>query len=109
MNMQNVIWGLEELSDRDYQERVWLGNSPGEMSTFEEAVCQTFNDSGFGAVLDSERKRAELSPVLRELGMKLRRLLKKVPYDLSPLEEINHPAMKDVRETAKEMLVVLKA
>ncbi len=109
MNTERVIWGLEELSDRDFQERVWLGNSPGEMSTFEESICRTFDDTGFGAVLDSERKRAELSPVVRELGMKLDRLIKKVPYGLSTLEVINHPAMNEVRETAKEMLVVLKA
>lgn len=108
MNTQNLIWGLEELSDRDFQERVWLGKSEDEMSSFVEAVCTTFDDSGLGIALDSEAKRAELPPRLYEMANKLNRLIAKVPQGLSPSEIVNHPAMADVREAAKEMLMILK-
>jgi hypothetical protein len=30
------------------------------------------------------------------------------PQGLTPLDIINHPAMKEVRETAEEMLMMLK-
>jgi hypothetical protein len=78
------------------------------MSSFVEAVCATFDDSRLGIVLDSERKRSELAPDLREIAIKLRYIVKKVPQGLSPLEEINHPAMQEVREIAEKMLVMLK-
>jgi hypothetical protein len=108
MNTQNLIWGLEELSDRNFQERVWLGKSVTEMSSFVEAICHTFDDSGLADTLDSERKRSEMSPDLREIALKLDRLVKKVPQGLTPLDIINHPAMKEVREIAEEMLMMLK-
>jgi hypothetical protein len=108
MNMQNLIWGLEELSDLEFQKRVWTGRSDGEMSTFEEAICATFDDSGLGIALDSERKRAELPSALCDVAMKLDSLVKKVPRGLSPMETISHPKMSDVREVAKKMLMILR-
>jgi hypothetical protein len=111
MNKQDLIWGLEELSDREMQMRTWanIENTEGEMSSFEEAICTVFGAATLGGVLDSERKRAETSPDLLEIAIKLNRLLKKVPQSLPPLDIINHPSMKEVREIAEEMLVMLKA
>jgi hypothetical protein len=37
---------LEELSDSDYQHRVWTGGGGNEMSSFEECVERLFGDSG---------------------------------------------------------------
>jgi hypothetical protein len=110
MNTQNLIWGLEELSDREMQMRTWanIGNTEGEMSSFEEAICTVFDAATLGGVLDSERKRAETSPELLEIAVKLNRLVKKVPQSLAPLDIINHPSMEEVRATAEEMLRMLK-
>jgi hypothetical protein len=110
MNTQGIIWGLEELSDREEQVRIWanIGNSEGGMSSFGEAICRLFDDAGLGFILDSERKRTEVSPELLEIADKLDRLVRKVPQDLDELDIINHPAMEDVRATAKEMLLMLK-
>ena len=107
MNKQNLIWGLEELSDRDMQERIWLGNSPGEMSSFVEAICSTFDDSGLGAALDSNRDKVEISPELREKALQLDRLIKSVPQTLAEIEIINHPVMQEIRIIAGEMLLHL--
>jgi hypothetical protein len=108
MNTEILLWGLEELSDKNFQERVWLGKSVGEMSSFDEAVCATFDDSGLGILLDSDRRRTEIPPDQRELAIKLSRLVKKIPRGRSPSEVIDHPAMQSVRETAKELLMILK-
>lgn len=49
---ERVISGLNELADRDFQLRVWLGfgrplpDGHHEMSSFIEAVCRLFDDSG---------------------------------------------------------------
>jgi hypothetical protein len=50
MNYEVLKWGLEDLSDREAHELIWLGNSATEVSSFEEAVCQTFDDSGLSDV-----------------------------------------------------------
>jgi hypothetical protein len=108
MNKQNLIWGLEELCDREFQERVWLGKSETEMSSFVEAVCHTFDDSGLADTLDSEEKSAMIEQVIRDNALKLRHLLKKIPQSLSQREIIDHPMMQEVRDSAKEMLMILK-
>jgi hypothetical protein len=108
MNKQYLIWGLEELSDRDFQEHVWLGKSENEMSSFVEAVCHTFDDSGLADSLDSERKSALMEPGVRNSALQLAQLIKKIPQSLPQDEIINHPAMQEVRLKAGEILLILK-
>tara|TARA_R110002124_G_scaffold82445_2_gene216412 strand:- start:3143 stop:3472 length:330 start_codon:yes stop_codon:yes gene_type:complete len=108
MNIQNLIWGLEELADREFQERVWLGKSEGEMSSFEEAVCSTFDDTGLSIILNSGRGGEQIPTELREKAIQLRHLIKRVPNDGIQLDIINHPAMKAVRSIAEEMLAILR-
>ena len=44
--------GLAELADPAYQDRVWTGRAPGEMSSFTECIATLFDDSGLGLALD---------------------------------------------------------
>ena len=109
MNIQNIIWGLEELADRDFQERVWLGNSENEMSSFTEAVCTTFDDTGLSVALASKNENGQISTEFREKAIHLRRLLKDIDESLGPRAIITHPKMAKVRDAAKEMLRILNA
>jgi hypothetical protein len=74
MNRDLIIDALRELSDADYQERVWLGGSTTEMSSLTEAASSLFDDSGLDAVLQNGQRA--FSPVmdaqLRELQSLLR-------------------------------------
>jgi hypothetical protein len=44
---------LAELSDVEYQRRVWLGRDPGEVSSFVEAVCRLYDDYGLRRLVAS--------------------------------------------------------
>lgn len=108
MNIQTLIWGLEELSDRDRQEKVWTGKAVGEMSSFVEAICSTFDDSGLARVLDAKRPIDTLSPEIEEKARQLDRVIRGIPQSGPPLEIIEHPAMNDVRVLAAELLALVK-
>ena len=77
LNMEGIIWGLEELSDRSEQERLWagVGNDGSEISSFVEAVCCTFNDTGLSNLIEkgsaSERiPPAQIAPfVVKRVGL----------------------------------------
>jgi hypothetical protein len=107
MNIQNLIWGLEELSDRDLQEKLWTGKMDGEMSSFVEAICSTFNDSGLASILDSERSIDQISSEIKEKALQLNRSIKRVPQSATTSEIIEHPAMNDVRVLAAELLALV--
>ncbi|MER2510259.1 MAG: hypothetical protein ABTQ27_16100 [Amaricoccus sp.] len=103
-----MIWGLEELSDKELQERLWTGNVDGEMSSFVEAICSIFDDSGLGKVLDSSEISDQISSEVREKAIHLSRLVRLVPQSAAPLDLIQHPAMNDVRSMALELLFLLR-
>jgi hypothetical protein len=102
-------WGLEDLSDRKAQERVWLGNSATEMSSFEEAVCATFDDSGLSDVLNSKLKILSLSAEFLEKVTRLEKAIRKIPDQIAPMAVINHRAMEEVRVAATDLLNYLNA
>jgi hypothetical protein len=105
---QNLIGGLEELSDKALQEKLWTGKMKGQMGSFVEAICYVFNDSGLDRILDSSHPTDEISPEIREMAIRLRRLVKTVPQSGAPLETINHPAMDKVRSAAGELLTLVR-
>jgi hypothetical protein len=108
MNIEMVGWGLEELSDRALQEKLWLGKSEGEMSSFIEAICATFDDSGLGDALSSPSNKYGLSDVVREKANILRGLIQQVPQTGNPQEIIQNPKMENVRRAAAELLELIQ-
>lgn len=96
---------LRELADRSYQERVWATFAAPEQSSFEEAVCGLYDDSGLGNELD--KSHAVFSAVadakLRVLGDKL----SAIDSNRAPLEIIKDPKMEEVRVLARELLDLL--
>ena len=55
VNIEHVRWALEELSDEREQVRLWLsdGSAGKEVSSFVEAQCILFDDSGLGYALET--------------------------------------------------------
>lgn len=98
-----VVSGLRELADIDYQRRVWLGLDPrGEMSSFVEAVETIFDDSGLGPELDAMRPAFGTS-IDAQLAA-LDRVLHLVDARRSVEELIEDPMMGRVREQAAAIL-----
>ncbi len=104
INQQLAVWGLEELASREEQERLWLANgSTDEMSSFEEVICSVFDDSGVSRALDSGKLSAQLADKFRSLS----KLIDKVPQNVPPQQQIDHPAMKAISEIALELKEML--
>ena len=103
IDKQRVGLALEELANREEQERLWLSDgSSGEVSSFTEAICGLYDDSGLSRALDS----GELSDELSKRFCELSRRIDRMPQDISPQEQIDHPAMKEISIIAREILAM---
>ena len=52
ISREAVLESLKELADINTQRRLWLAER-GEVSSYEEAVSQLFNDTGLGHALEN--------------------------------------------------------
>lgn len=100
---------LKELSDVEFQKRVWLRGEGPENSSYTEAVCQLFDDTGIGDELcEKQQNRYVLSkdidPVLRELSDHLDLIGDRM--DVS--EILCHPRWTKVCECASHALELLQ-
>lgn len=101
----SVVGALEELADRDEQQRLWLSDgSSGDFSSFTEIVCEVFDG---GVTRELESGKAE--EPRRSHFLRLRNLLKDIPEDAPPQEIIDDPRMEVVRETSMDILKVMRA
>jgi hypothetical protein len=108
VHIDSLIWGLEELSDRSLQERLWTGKIEGEVSSFVEAVSSTFDASGLGNLLDLNKSTNQISKDAMEKAAALRRLIQRTPQRGEPMDIIQHPRMDDIRTLAAEILLLVK-
>jgi hypothetical protein len=72
LNRDRIRQSLKQLSDKNYQERVWTASSGPEISSFTEAVSQLCDDSGLGLALEKGPAFGEpVDVLLKKLGMLL--------------------------------------
>lgn len=105
--VEEVRAALDELSDLEYQSRVWTGRgSEGEMSSFVECVERLYDDSGLELALEAGRSTfgSPIDDELRDLGA----LVVKIDSDQGPDELISHPKMRLVRDRAAAILRALE-
>lgn len=107
INRDVLRWCLEELASREEQERLWLGRSQSEMSSFEEAVCGVFDDSGLTRTIESGYLEKNYSNQFCRKVNALHLAIHSMPEKLRPQEIIDHPGMEKVRILAREMLEML--
>jgi hypothetical protein len=103
-----VIEGLQELSDEAFQRRVWLASSGPEVSSFDEAICGLFNDSGLDSLLESSERPSVLTDDVYDGLRELSRLVGRAARTLSslpPIAVIEHPKMREIRAIAGNILV----
>ncbi|WP_152364964.1 hypothetical protein [Microlunatus speluncae] len=80
-----VMDALAELADPAYQERVWTGRSPGEMSSFVECLEFLFDDSGLAVALD---RGAVFGPEIDAQLRTLAELARQIGRDTEPFERL---------------------
>ncbi len=102
--VSNLIECLKELSDAEFQRRVWVEGSGPEVSSLEELVSQLFDDTGLGDSIESETIAKELgddaASALLELDSAINTLDQTLPAD----RLIEHPTMVRVRRLAADAL-----
>jgi hypothetical protein len=104
LNIPLLTRCLEELGDRSFQERTWLGWQGTEMSSFAEQVSQTFDDTGLSVVL-------EKGSLARTVGQEAARALEdlsaavdRVDQSLPPVVLLDDPAVEQARVCARQAL-----
>ena len=106
VNTAKVTDCLRELADADFQKRVWLASSGSEVSSFTEAICGLFDDSGLDVAFDKGHTvfTREIDALLRELGNAVRAVDEFRP----PAELIADPQMDRVRGLAAKALSAIE-
>jgi hypothetical protein len=110
INFDALKTGLSDLSEsEEMQLHRWTGGIEGEMSTFDEAVCITFDNSGLSKVMDSVRDASTIPSEVRLLAKSLSNHIFSVPSYLSVEEFCAHPEMVNVRIEARKLLDILES
>ena len=91
---------LRQLADRSFQERVWVRGEGPEVSSYVEMVCQLFDDTGVGELLDAGGAAKALGAEASQELAKLSGLLDGFPPGLDPASLLRSPAWTDVLRTA---------
>jgi len=102
-----VVECLKELADEHYQRRVWLATSGSEVSSFEEAVCGLFNDTGLAVDLENARPSVVFSLEIDESLRQLRQVITRADrsfHAMPPAAVLERPEMREIRYIAAKIL-----
>lgn len=101
-----IVEALIELADGSYQERIWTGAEPAEMSSFSECIERLFDDSGLTLALSRGNVFGpEVDAQLRTLG----ELADSVDA-LQPVGQLlQDPKLAECRRLSREILRRLPA
>ena len=107
-NQWNILrWSLEELSNKDLQEQLWLGKIEGQMSTFVECICRVFDDSGLARAIEAETLEKGFTKEMKKLAEKLSSLISKIPQTGDDSNVLKNSRIDEVRNVAATFLALL--
>jgi hypothetical protein len=95
---------LRELSDYDFQKKLWSGGIEGRMSTFDECICGVFDDSGLSRELEKGEFDSDLDPSIFQAAKRLDELYLKLPKIENDVDLIELHEMAIVRKAAEILL-----
>lgn len=108
VHVPNLMNCLRELADSEYQRRVWLGAGGNEMSSFTEAYCGAFDDTGLGDAIDADRCPPELDEDSYSALKRLGTAMSKIDDSGPPEALFRDPRMEKVRGLAQAALDLLE-
>lgn len=92
---------LRDLADIEFQRRAWLSADGPEVSSFDELVCQVFDDTGLSDVIDEPGLEGlvgkDVAASLRALDLAVSKIDATVP----PAELVMLPEMAEIRDLAR--------
>jgi len=100
--LNNLLEIIQDLSDKEYQKRIWIRGEGPEIDDFTEAVCRFFEN---GDPILSEYKRCGMTEGQKELLKRFQDKFKAFADDNYSLEEfIDTPEWTEITEMAKKVL-----
>jgi hypothetical protein len=103
----SLLDGLRELASLDLQIRLWLDGEDDQMSSFTEAICKVFDDSGLTRIVEANELKKYFPDEICSRINNLDRLINCVPEFAEPHEIVEHPEMNQIRLVAAELLKLL--
>lgn len=102
--LMSLLETIEGISNKEYQQRVWIRGEGPEIDDFDETVCHFFQE-GDGIIqrykeFDLEKKQYKL---LNDFRYKFKDFCAR---NDSPIEFIDTPEWENIRKKAKELLKV---
>ena len=106
---KNACEIIGNVADEEFQRDAWFGKG-GYVSSPQEVFNQVFNDLAFEEfIVSPEIDLNDLQKAAaNRLVEKMRYFEKLVSEDLRPEQVIDHPAWREVRQTAKRLLDLLQ-
>lgn len=106
---QQVLLRLDELADKEYQERVWVRGEGEEVSSFVEAGCGLYDDTGLIDLLEETPSgRYVISKQIDDLLRQLDQLTQKFAGQCYSPEIIQLPEWSTVLELAAKTATLLR-
>ena len=99
--MENVVECLKELSDPEFLKKVF-GQSI--ITSFDELVCQLFDDTGLIDAMDDGWWNGYLTAEVKSKFAKLHSLTQSIDSKSLTIESVDDPLILKIREIAKELL-----
>jgi len=100
---------VQLIADQTYQEDVWLRGARGQqVSSWEEVMCQLFDDYDLDGFLQGNWRQAGISQAQHDKLVELRTALDASLTDFGnasdPADVLNSPTWQRIRKLAKETL-----
>ena len=102
---------LREMSDLEYQRRIWLGHDPSKVSSFTELMCRLYDDftfKDFIKIMALKSLNADLVKELNDLDSKIESFKKNSASNKDDADIINEPAWIIIANDAKKILLNFK-
>ncbi len=111
--LSNILTMIEEISDKHYQEEVWLKGVGNEESSFNEAICGLFDDYDFDGFLDEYSTENYLNKLkiekLKLFRDKLNQYLLNIDDNLCTKDLLADPEWHNIQASASQVLKVINS
>jgi len=107
---QRFLYSVYEISDKEYQQRIWVEGKGPEVSSFEEAICDFFDD-GQEIILEYEKYgiTEKQFKLLLQLQKMLEEFLDIVPEIVDEKTDIlPNPKWLKIQKMAQKVLKAFK-
>lgn len=109
ISKQQVLECLYELSDIEFQRRVWIRAEGYEESSITELISQLFDDTGLGDSLEKSGNGTVFSSKIDSILTELSHLIDKIDFNIDIELLLNHSSWTEIRYLAAKAAQLIKS